>query len=113
MKKTDKKAKGKAAPGNGLGREVWGIVFVFLGTFTLLALLSYNHSDPSLFTQTKRLPINYGGRIGANVAEAFIQFAGIASFILVGLLFSIAVKLFRGERFARLAANLFWHLLSV
>ncbi|MBI3541840.1 MAG: DNA translocase FtsK 4TM domain-containing protein [Deltaproteobacteria bacterium] len=113
MKKTDKKAKGKTAPGNGLGREVWGIVFVFFGTFTLLALLSYNHSDPSLFTQTKRLPINYGGRIGANVAEAFIQFAGIASFIMVGLLFSVAVKLFRGERFAKLAANLFWHLLSV
>ena len=110
MKKTEKRARVLASP---IVREAWGIVFLFFGVFALLALLSYNHTDPSLFTQTKRLPLNYGGRIGANIAEALIQFAGIASYILTFLMMSIAVKLFRGARAAQLGANLFWHVVSV
>ncbi len=110
MKKTEKRTKAAASP---IVREVWGIVFLFFGACALLALLSYNHSDPSMFTQTKRLPLNYVGRLGANIAEVLIQFAGLASYILTFLMLSVAVKLFRGARAAQLAANLFWHVISV
>ena len=105
----DKRSRGGAAkvPPH-IWQEVWGIVFLFLGVFTFLALLSYNHADPSLFSQTKRLPMNYGGRIGANMAEALIQFSGIAAFICSALFLSFAAKLFRGTQPGYLIANFAW-----
>lgn len=112
MKKIDKKSAAKRVL-SPIAREVWGIIFVFLGAYSLIALISYNHFDPSFFTQTKRLPLNYGGRIGANLAETLIQLAGVASFTFSLLLFSIANRLFKGARPAEFAAQIFWHVMSI
>ncbi|MBI2606000.1 MAG: DNA translocase FtsK 4TM domain-containing protein [Deltaproteobacteria bacterium] len=93
--------------------EVWGIVFVFLGAFSLLSLVSYHHADPSFFTRSPLPPRNYGGRIGANLAEILVQIGGLSSFIFSFLCFSFAAKLFRGATVSKLAGNLAWIVLAV
>lgn len=75
----------------------WGIVLTFVGVFILLSLSSYNHFDPSILTQTKRLPSNIGGRAGANLAELLIQLCGISAFFFSVLFLSFAIKLFQGH----------------
>lgn len=106
-KKSTVEKKASRAP------EVWGIVFLFLAAITFLSLCSYNHGDPSFFTQSRRIPTNYIGRLGANVSESLIQLLGLSAFIASGLLLSFSIKLFRGTRPTQIVANIFWHFIAI
>ncbi|MEW6533845.1 MAG: DNA translocase FtsK 4TM domain-containing protein [Thermodesulfobacteriota bacterium] len=67
--------------------ECRGLVFVALGIFFLLCLLSYDPRDPSFNTATERQGIsNLCGLVGAHVADLLVQAAGIAA-----LLFPLAL----------------------
>ncbi len=92
--------------------EFWGIVFLFLGLFSLISLISYQHTDPSLFSKTNQLPTNYGGKIGANVAEVLIQLGGSAGFLFSFLCFSFCIRLFQGQGIYQLAGNILWIVLA-
>ena len=52
--------------------ELVGILLILLGLVSLLALLSYSHTDPTWFKrQPQDLPTqNWIGRVGATLAEA-------------------------------------------
>jgi S-DNA-T family DNA segregation ATPase FtsK/SpoIIIE len=70
--------------------ELVGILLILLGLVSLLALLSYSHTDPTWFKrQPQDLPTqNWIGRVGATLAEAYLQIVGAAAFtlpFLVGL----------------------------
>jgi S-DNA-T family DNA segregation ATPase FtsK/SpoIIIE len=103
----------KSTRNSKLAQEVWGIVCVFFGALLLIALVSYNHADPTIFTRGIRTAQNWGGKVGANIAELFMQVSGIASYIVVGLCFTTAMRLFKGIKATELAASLFWNLLSL
>ncbi|MEW6056127.1 MAG: DNA translocase FtsK 4TM domain-containing protein [Bdellovibrionota bacterium] len=93
--------------------EVWGVLTLFFGFYVLIALLTYNHLDPSYFTQSKRLPLNYGGRIGANIAEGLIQLLGLSAFLTTALCVAAALRFFQKASKRLHFTNLFWHLIAI
>lgn len=68
--------------------DTGGFVLLISGLLFLAALLSYNHSDPSLNTaavETVQGIKNWLGRPGAYVADLFIQTLGFGSLMLAGI----------------------------
>ena len=68
--------------------ELAGILLILLGLVSLLALLSYSHTDLTWFKrQPQDVPTqNWIGRVGATLAEAYLQIVGAAAFTLPFLL---------------------------
>jgi S-DNA-T family DNA segregation ATPase FtsK/SpoIIIE len=65
--------------------EVVGLLLMILGLATLLALLSYTAADSPLFfshSADSGPAQNSIGRVGATMAEAFLQLFGAAAFVL-------------------------------
>ncbi len=85
MREKDKKTS--------FAREALGIGILCLGIFLFFSIYSYNHLDPSLFSHSKRIPLNYGGRLGAHSADALIQFLGYPSFIVSALFMILGLRL--------------------
>ncbi len=79
--------------------DVTGISFMALGTFILLAILSYSKADPSFNSATSLEGVdNWMGASGASLSDLLLQTIGLG-----GALFGIAFclwgwKLFRRER---------------
>jgi S-DNA-T family DNA segregation ATPase FtsK/SpoIIIE len=70
--------------------EIIGILLLFLAIFSFISLISYHPQDPSWanVTSADQKILNYGGRVGASLAEALFQFSGLTSFlILLALLY--------------------------
>ncbi len=70
--------------------EIIGILLLFLAIFSFISLISYDPQDPSWanVTSADQKIHNYGGRVGASLAEALFQFSGLTSFlILLALLY--------------------------
>jgi S-DNA-T family DNA segregation ATPase FtsK/SpoIIIE len=88
--------------------ELAGILVMLLGLASLLALLSYSHTDLTWFKrQPHDIPTqNWIGRVGATLAEAYLQLLGAAAFTVPFLLGLAGWKLLRpsphGLRVARL-----------
>ncbi len=73
---------------SGFLGELIGIVLMSVGIFVALCLYSYSPSDPSLNSAGGGAVIrNYGGVIGSYLADLLISGFGIASYLVVGLLF--------------------------
>jgi S-DNA-T family DNA segregation ATPase FtsK/SpoIIIE len=68
--------------------ELAGILLILLGLVSLLALVSYSHTDLTWFKrQPQDIPTqNWIGRVGATLAEAYLQVVGAAAFTLPFLL---------------------------
>lgn len=62
-----------------LGWQMTGLVLAASGLFLVLALSSYNASDPSLNTATHHPPTNWMGRPGAFTADFLIQPLGLSA----------------------------------
>jgi len=93
---------------NKLWIEIIGLVFIFLALFSFISLVSYNPADPSW----ANVPVeghktqNFGGRVGAYLAETLLQGLG-----LLGLLFPfytgfIGVKTLLPDQARKLAKRL-------
>jgi DNA segregation ATPase FtsK/SpoIIIE, S-DNA-T family len=72
--------------GSALSRrvsEVVGVVLFALSLIWLVALVSYNASDPVWFfnTGSDQAPANFAGRIGAFMAELSFQLVGYAAYL--------------------------------
>jgi S-DNA-T family DNA segregation ATPase FtsK/SpoIIIE len=83
-----------------LKKEVKGILLGALGLFLLIALLSFNPGDLSFNTYTSETGVhNFGGKLGANVADLFMQLFGIASYTIPCALLFLTYRLFRFKEF--------------
>lgn len=84
-KKTNRKStKSKKESQSRIKRDVSGILLVLISVFIILSLLSYNPDDPSwasVSTVNKKVQ-NYGGKVGASLSEALLQFLGLSSLVL-------------------------------
>ena len=68
-------------------REAWFLLTVAAAVFLLIALLSYKHTDPSWSTTGTSAHIsNYGGRVGAWLADVFLSLFGLVAYLFPGLM---------------------------
>ena len=86
--------------------EVLSIVVFALSVFTLVALITYNPADPSLFSSVRGVPQNACGRVGAYLAALFLQTLGMGSFLLPAALFFGAATIYKKEGSVRLVGTL-------
>ena len=70
--------------------EVLGSIFILLAMYLLVALLSFNHSDPSFNTAVDGQVNNITGYWGAIAADILLQYFGLPAYLLVGLLLAWA-----------------------
>ncbi|HEX9880730.1 MAG TPA: DNA translocase FtsK 4TM domain-containing protein [Candidatus Binatia bacterium] len=87
-------------------REIWGVVIGVLAILLVLSLVSYSPSDRSLNTPSGNLhTVNWGGVVGAYLADFLLQGLGLASYLLPPSLIVLSFALFReaqqGLRLAR------------
>ena len=68
--------------------EVYGFALFLLALFWLIALVSYSPTDPVWFFNNVAggPPLNFGGRVGAFMAETTLQLIGYTSYLVPGLL---------------------------
>ena len=64
--------------------EIISLVFVFLAIFSLISLISYDPADPSWANTPSpgHKTHNFGGRLGAFLAETLLQIFGLLAFLL-------------------------------
>ncbi|HVO93655.1 MAG TPA: DNA translocase FtsK 4TM domain-containing protein, partial [Terriglobales bacterium] len=92
-----------------LNREIWGVVIGLTALLIALSLVSYNANDRSLNTPSGTLNThNWGGVVGAFLADMLLQGLGLASYLLPIFLCIAAVQMFRttyqGIRFGNTVA---------
>src|SRR5512133_10548 len=79
-----------------LTKELQGMALGTLGTFILLAFLTFNSADVSWNSYSNEGGINnLGGRLGAQVADLFFSGFGLASYLIPMALLYMAYTLFR------------------
>ncbi|MDY0292040.1 MAG: DNA translocase FtsK 4TM domain-containing protein [Desulfuromonadaceae bacterium] len=81
-----------------LRREIAALAWLALGTYLLLCLASFSNADPSFNNNLAPEEIhNYGGIIGAHVADILYQFIGIPALLLPLMAFFLAWRLLRAR----------------
>ena len=77
-------------------KELQGMALGTVGTFILLAFLTYNTADVSWNSYSNEGGVhNLGGRLGAQVADLFFSGFGLASYLIPLALLYMAYTLFR------------------
>ena len=87
-----------AAPENKsrLHREIWGVVIGLTALLVALSLVSYDVNDRSLNTPSGLVDAhNWGGFVGALLADLLLQGFGLASYLLPVFLGIAAAQMFR------------------
>lgn len=96
LKSKKESSSRNVSPSNARRAEVLGILFIALAAFAGLALFSFSPTDPSLnSTSPVHVVQNLGGIIGAYTADALISVLGIASYLVVFVLFTLGIFFFR------------------
>ena len=72
-------------------------LFAFSGV-TLLALMSYDSTDPSNNVASNHTPTNWMGYFGSWIADFLLQSLGLASLLLVAVTFAWGWRLFQARR---------------
>ena len=81
---------------NRLQREIWGVVICLVALLITLSLLSYDPSDRSLNTPSGAINThNWGGFIGAFLADLLLQSLGMTAYLIPILLCLAAIRMFR------------------
>jgi S-DNA-T family DNA segregation ATPase FtsK/SpoIIIE len=98
--------------GSRLSREIWAVVIFALALLIALSLFSYEPTDRSLNTPSGSLEIrNWGGIVGAYLADLLLQGLGLSAYFLSLFLFTFSFALFRdsyhGTRVTRLSGYAF------
>jgi len=92
--------KARAKPSNHEGltkvrKEIFGILLFFLVIFTLISLLSYSPSDPSIHNAGAGRPIhNLFGFLGAHLSGLLVGLFGLGAFWLPVLLMLASIHFF-------------------
>ena len=75
----------------GLSIELGTLGMTAFAIFLWIGIFTYNSQDPSLFTQSTQPVLNSCGAVGAWLSSIFLQFFGLAAFLIpVGFLFLAA-----------------------
>ena len=78
--------------------EAVAVVLLFAGIFIFLGLASYHPFDPSLNTASMAVkPVNLTGRLGAFLADAFLQAFGLGAFAVPVLILALGWKWIRSS----------------
>jgi len=74
--------------------EVIGLIVLLFAVFTFISLLSFDAHDPSWASVASpgQGTHNYGGKIGASLAEIFLQVFGLGAFVLPLILGYLGIK---------------------
>jgi S-DNA-T family DNA segregation ATPase FtsK/SpoIIIE len=88
-----------SAPEKGrLHREIWGVVICLTALLIALSLISYSAADRSLNTPSGALDAhNWGGFIGAFLADLLLQSLGITAYLVPVFLCVAALRMFRAN----------------
>lgn len=88
-----------SAPEKGrLHREIWGVIISLAALLIAISLISYNVNDRSLNTPSGALDThNWGGFIGAFLADLLLQSFGFAAYLLPIFLCVAAIRMFRAN----------------
>jgi S-DNA-T family DNA segregation ATPase FtsK/SpoIIIE len=79
-----------------LQREIWAVVLGLTALLIALSLMSYNVNDRSLNTPSGAFDThNWGGFVGAMLADLLLQGLGLSSYLLPIFLFFGAAQMFR------------------
>lgn len=96
-------------------REIWGVAIGVLAILLVLSLFSYAPSDRSFNTPSGSLNTsNWGGVVGAHLADFLLQGVGLSAYLLPLFLFVVSYHLFleayRGHRVVKASgyALLLW-----
>lgn len=77
--------------------DIWGMLFIALGLFTIFSLMSYSPQDPSFSAWTVSKSANYCGFLGGFFADILLQTFGLASWCFAGYFLIIGVKGLKGQ----------------
>ena len=84
-----------AAEKGRLQREIWAVVIGLTALLIALSLISYNVNDRSLNTPSGAIDTrNWGGFVGALLADLLLQGLGLTSYLLPIFLFLVAARMF-------------------
>ena len=79
-----------------LEKEIAGVFLLAFGVYTLLCLISFNNFDPSFNNNLHPGEIhNYGGVVGAHLADLLLQLIGLPAILLPLACFLFALRLFK------------------
>jgi len=82
--------------GSKLMREIWGVVIAVLAILLVISLVSHDPSDRSFNTPSGSINTsNWGGVVGAYLADFLLQGLGLATYLLPLFLFAGSYHLFR------------------
>jgi len=100
-----------------LNREIWGVIIGLTALLIAISLVSFNVNDRSYNTPSGAIDThNWGGFVGAFLADLLLQGLGLTSYLLPIFLFVVAAQMFRatyhGIQFTK-AAGYFILLISV
>jgi S-DNA-T family DNA segregation ATPase FtsK/SpoIIIE len=82
-------------------QEIIGVASVFAGIYIGLSLATYSEWDSSLFVFTTLPTRNYGGIVGAYIADLLISSAGLVTYVLPLVLIVYGVRKVLGREFHR------------
>src|SRR5215510_2561119 len=81
-----------------LNREIWGVLICLTALLIIISLLTYRPSDRSFNTPSGAIATNnWGGFVGAYLADLLLQGLGIAAYLLPIFLCLIAFQMFRAN----------------
>ena len=81
-----------------LNREIWGVVICLTALLIIMSLLTYRPGDRSFNTPSGAIDTNnWGGFVGAYLADILLQGLGIAAYLLPIFLCLIAFQMFRAN----------------
>jgi S-DNA-T family DNA segregation ATPase FtsK/SpoIIIE len=80
-----------------LNREIWGVLIGLTAVLIAISLVSFNVNDRSFNTPSGAVDTyNWGGFVGAFLADLLLQGLGLSSYLLPVFLCFAAVQMFRG-----------------
>lgn len=85
-------------PKNTRLNEIIAIVIFVVALLFLVCLLTFNPNDSSWNVAGQKEAHNWAGVIGSNIASIFLQFMGLAAYLIPAMLFVIAWRRFRTRR---------------
>jgi S-DNA-T family DNA segregation ATPase FtsK/SpoIIIE len=81
-----------------LNREIWGVVIALTALLIAISLVSYSVNDRSFNTPSGAVTThNWGGFLGAFLADLLLQGLGLSSYLVPIFLVSGAVQMFRAS----------------
>lgn len=79
-------------------KELYGFLYLALGVFFGLCLLSYNPTDPAFNSASDITQIsNLGGIVGAYLADILFTVLGISAYVFCAALILLSIMLFMGK----------------